>query len=453
MEINERSMPEDNDQNFISHLERYKFCLSYSKDKTVVSIACGSGYGEYLLATDGMAKKVIGIDYSKEAIEYAKENYKSNNLLFFQRDALDNRLDDLAADLIISLETIEHIKQDKKLLKEFFRILKPGGILILSTPNKAFSYRNLFSIKPINNYHIREYRRKKIFKLLSGHFENIEFFGQKIIFKKSLFNLPKYLFYKLNGGLKKNEKEEYGVVSYPKNDNLETCQFIVVCNKKIVNNREYNKEYFFRTFSNKGLDKNRLKFEQKRIALIRKHSHTLGGKILDVGCGLGFFLKVCDELSFDTYGIDGSEYAISQAKNITKAKLSASDLSKKDFPFADNFFDIVTSFDVLEHLENDEIFFREIKRVLKKNGIAIISTPDGKSEQDKELTHINIYKKEDLINKLKAADFKILDVQEGRGYTHRIVPLRRYSFMNKINQRLCDLFGRYVREVAMTAKK
>src|SRR3989344_1960880 len=203
------------DPEFANHWQRYDFAKQYIKHKRVVSIACGTGYGEFYLATSGLAKSVLGVDNSQEAISYAKKNYLAENLTFSQAEALENQLESQSADILISFETIEHIQADHKLLKEFLRILKPGGLLILSTPNKASSFKNLLSGRPLNPYHIREYRKKNLESLLHKYFKEVSFFGQRLILKRSLLRIPFYFFYKFSGKLKKIEINDDTVKPYP----------------------------------------------------------------------------------------------------------------------------------------------------------------------------------------------------------------------------------------------
>ncbi|MFH1745308.1 MAG: class I SAM-dependent methyltransferase [bacterium] len=214
----------------------------------------------------------------------------------------------------------------------------------------------------------------------------------------------------------------------------------------------HDKSYFQRTFAE--LDKNREKMERKRINFLKNHvilSENV--KILDMGCGLGFFLNICDQLNMQTYGVDAADYALEMAKKITKAKLSKVDLSKDRLPFPDNFFDVVTSFDVIEHVERPEHYLSEMQRVLCQKGLAIIITPDGQSKFDQESTHINLRSSEEWMKELKKNNFEIIECKENHAHIKRMVPLRRFVILNLLNMRLCDLFGRYVKEVVIIFKK
>jgi 2-polyprenyl-3-methyl-5-hydroxy-6-metoxy-1,4-benzoquinol methylase len=116
------------------HRARYEFALNHIADKDVVDVACGLGYGSRILKSGG-AKNVIGIDISKEAVDYANATHKKNGIYFMVGDATKTFLKNASVDIIVSFETIEHLHDTQALLTEFRRILKQDGRLIISSPN------------------------------------------------------------------------------------------------------------------------------------------------------------------------------------------------------------------------------------------------------------------------------------------------------------------------------
>jgi len=98
-------------------------------------------------------------------------------------------------------------------------------------------------------------------------------------------------------------------------------------------------------------------------------------RVLDIGCGKGTFgVKLKQKLEIDVYGIDISEKSINIAKkNIVAKKIN---IDKEDLPFKDSYFDGVFCGDVIEHLFDTDHLFREIRRVLKRSGICVITTPN-----------------------------------------------------------------------------
>lgn len=121
----------------LEHLARYYFATHFAYGR-VLDVASGSGYGTHILAKKYKKKitEVIGLDNSKDAIDYAKHNYYHPLSTFIVEDIthpmLPNRLGQF--DTIVSFETIEHIENEKQFLSNIYRLLKPKGTLILSTP-------------------------------------------------------------------------------------------------------------------------------------------------------------------------------------------------------------------------------------------------------------------------------------------------------------------------------
>lgn len=135
------------------------------------------------------------------------------------------------------------------------------------------------------------------------------------------------------------------------------------------------------------------------------------GKILDIGCAYGFFLKICEKGSWETWGIDISEHAIWEAKKYCNAKLEVLDVNTEKLPYPDNFFDVVTMFDVIEHVHTPENCIKEIYRVLKPNGLLYMITPNAKYRKldiNKDPTHINLFTKERLEKLIISNNFLIV---------------------------------------------
>ena len=143
------------------------------KNSVILDLGCGVGYGTYLLSQ--VAKNIIGIDISEEAINYANENYGALNCQFMVYDGMQTNYYDESFDVIVSFQVIEHVVNDIQFISEAYRLLKPGGTFFLTTPNKIF---RLFPLqKPWNRFHIREYYPYELSELLSKSFNNVEILG------------------------------------------------------------------------------------------------------------------------------------------------------------------------------------------------------------------------------------------------------------------------------------
>lgn len=140
----------------------------------------------------------------------------------------------------------------------------------------------------------------------------------------------------------------------------------------------YNKNYFSR-YKDKSFIKNLyLSFVDKRepVFSFLKKKKEKNSKLLEIGCGDGRFLQYAQK-HFVCTGIDISDYGVKEAKKKADKSvimnLSAYNLDK----FNDNQFDIVACFDVIEHLLDIENVFKEVFRVLKKDGIFVVSSQNG----------------------------------------------------------------------------
>ena len=127
----ERFLPEISGDIEIEHMHRYIYALSHADGKMVLDIASGEGYGSALLA--GRAKSVIGVDVDESTIAQAKQKYQAPNLEFRSGTCSKIPLTDASVDLVVSFETIEHHDEHQQMLAELKRVLKPGGLAIISS--------------------------------------------------------------------------------------------------------------------------------------------------------------------------------------------------------------------------------------------------------------------------------------------------------------------------------
>lgn len=125
------------------HLERYRFAAQHARGAAVLDAACGTGYGAAILGEE--ASSVEGVDLSREAVEYARREYGSESVRFRQAPAELMPFPDDSFDLVVSFETLEHSLCPRSVLREFARVLKPNGAVLLSVPNKwGLTYDHFF---------------------------------------------------------------------------------------------------------------------------------------------------------------------------------------------------------------------------------------------------------------------------------------------------------------------
>ena len=173
MTFDERFVFEDSKMDNIiynEHKVRYEFACQFVDNKVVLDVASGSGYGSSMLALSG-ASAVTGVDVDEKAIEDAKKKYVQGNLKYKSGSATDIPFANDSTDVVVSFETIEHLKDYKKFLSEVQRVLRETGVLIISTPN-----REVYQEK--NPYHLKEFERNEFETLLKEYFPQCKILDQ-----------------------------------------------------------------------------------------------------------------------------------------------------------------------------------------------------------------------------------------------------------------------------------
>lgn len=165
------------------HLHRYAMAMELVKDKVVLDVASGEGYGSYLLSK--LAKRVVGVDIDKDTVMHSQDKYANqcNNLEFLEASAIKLPLPDKSIDIITSFETLEHLIEQDEMISEFARVLKNEGQLLISTPEKSiYAQRD-----PVNPYHLKEVTLKEFELLLSKYFKNNILFKQQYVFGSLIY--------------------------------------------------------------------------------------------------------------------------------------------------------------------------------------------------------------------------------------------------------------------------
>lgn len=195
----------------------------------VVDIGCNHGYGSRVLA--GKAKSVAGVDISENAIATAKRGTALPNLQFYLSNAEGMPFADGSFDAAVSFQVIEHIEDVGRYLAEIHRVLKPGGKVIFTTPNRVI--RIAPGHAPWNQYHVREYDANELKVLLQPFFTAVEISGlygkgalhdveyRRVLRKRNkqsvpyLLNLPSKLAYQIDRALGWSESRLRGRLDAP----------------------------------------------------------------------------------------------------------------------------------------------------------------------------------------------------------------------------------------------
>ncbi len=152
-----------------AHIARYALAGGLVHDGgLVVDAACGLGYGAAILGERTGVGRVIGVDISRYAVEYARASYGVPERISFRLgDATDlGFLDDGSVDLVVSFETLEHLREPRRLLAEARRVLRPGGRIIVSVSNDWTDETG----RDPSPQHMHEYDWTKLEHQMAEHF-------------------------------------------------------------------------------------------------------------------------------------------------------------------------------------------------------------------------------------------------------------------------------------------
>ena len=160
------------------HVSRYDWVKGFVKNKKVLDIACGTGFGSYILASNGGAVEVLGCDVDERSVKYASYKNKHPHLSFSVQNAEIIRLEK-KFDIVVSFETIEHLNKPEAFLRNVNEMLNDDGVFFVSTPISAMDQNE----KPDNIYHVTEWGFKRFQAIISQYLSIQDVYLQ-------LYNVP-----------------------------------------------------------------------------------------------------------------------------------------------------------------------------------------------------------------------------------------------------------------------
>jgi 2-polyprenyl-3-methyl-5-hydroxy-6-metoxy-1,4-benzoquinol methylase len=152
---------------------------------------------------------------------------------------------------------------------------------------------------------------------------------------------------------------------------------------------------------------------KERLAGIKRYNKS--GRALDIGCNNGSFLALLDREGWEAYGVDFSQTAINNAKNVFgQERAFCGELAEAGYP--DGFFDVVTMYNTIEHLPNPGEVLQEIKRICKPSALIVIQTIDFDSLNARLIPrslifpaqHLYYFRSRDLRNHLQGLGFSFV---------------------------------------------
>lgn len=168
------------------HFSRYFFVREVLEKRLnqgpILDLACGVGYGGNLLAKEFGDVDVYCADIHENSLVCAQRHYGKipgrENLRFVRADALSIPFSSNRFEVVVSLETIEHLSDQTRFLNEVTRVLRPEGVFIVSSPNREITSPGRTIDDPENPFHLIEYNFDEFKKELGRYFGRMEFFGQ-----------------------------------------------------------------------------------------------------------------------------------------------------------------------------------------------------------------------------------------------------------------------------------
>ncbi|HJR19392.1 MAG TPA: class I SAM-dependent methyltransferase [Actinomycetota bacterium] len=160
----ERTLPGIPEENywFQRHVVAYRHAADRIAGMNVLDAGCGEGYGSAMLAEH--AASVVGVDLERDVIEHAAERYP--NVRFQTGDLATLGFPDASFDAVVTFQVIEHMQSPRGFLTECGRVLRPGGLLVLSTPNRL-----TFSPAGVRNpFHTVEFAPAELRSVLEDRF-------------------------------------------------------------------------------------------------------------------------------------------------------------------------------------------------------------------------------------------------------------------------------------------
>jgi SAM-dependent methyltransferase len=161
----ERTVPDIPEENywFRRHEIAYRFALPLLAGQRVLEVGCGEGYGTALLASS--AAQVIGLDYDALTIAHAARRYPQARFVRGNLAALP--LPSASVDVVATLQVIEHVWNHNEFVRECLRVLRPGGLLLVTTPNRLTFSPGLEV--PVNPFHTKEFTGAELAELLTAN--------------------------------------------------------------------------------------------------------------------------------------------------------------------------------------------------------------------------------------------------------------------------------------------
>ena len=146
---------------FRRHEVVYLRCADICAGRDVLEAGCGEGYGADLIAS--VARRVVAVDYDAATVAHVRSRYPRVQVVAANLASLP--VPDSSMDVVVNFQVIEHLWDQPQFITECLRVLRPGGLLMMSTPNRITFTPG--SDTPVNPFHTRELNAAELRELLT----------------------------------------------------------------------------------------------------------------------------------------------------------------------------------------------------------------------------------------------------------------------------------------------
>lgn len=169
----------------LEHVHRYALAATLVHGR-VLDLGCGAGYGLALLGR--RADRVFALDVDPASLAYARTAYGGAGFAAAAADARQIPFVAGAFDWVVCFETLEHVENGERLVAEAARVLRDGGVFVVSSPNRG-EYARTFPGHS-NPFHRHEYEPEELEQLVRGHFRHVALLGQRLVIGSGMWPLP-----------------------------------------------------------------------------------------------------------------------------------------------------------------------------------------------------------------------------------------------------------------------
>jgi len=343
--------------NFLVKYSQYGTILNQvPENSSLLDIGCGQGKVASLFLKKNC--KVTGIDVSVKALAIAVKtgiNTKSWDL-----NDLPLPFDDESFEVITISDVLEHVIDPVALLKDARRLLTSGGKLIISVPNFA-RWDNRFRMLagcPKDILHWKDY---------GDGLEHLHWFTKPKLtsyLQLSGFGSREFIPTGLPFGFIFGKAKMHGLARI-----LTIVSYKEKINPVIRKTAQRVKEHFYPNCYSR----------RYQISLEQILKHLKGPRVLELGIGSGWLMREMHSRGFEVIGLDYSEKSLSESQFIFNADNLSIPLvsgTGEKLPFKDSSFDSVTMLGVLEHIPDPSVALREVRRILRPDGLFFVSVPN-----------------------------------------------------------------------------